>query len=271
MKLVRFEKDGAVAMGLLREDGSVHPTYGTSLAELMGRPLPRDDGGPGVVPDRLLAPVPRPGKILCAGVNYLSHKAENPDAVIPSSPFFFSKLPTAVVGPGEAIVLPDRSSQVDYEVELAVVIGRRSKRLRAESALDAVYGYTVVNDVSARDVQFRDNQITLGKGFDSFCPLGPCVLTADEVPDPQQLRVRSFVNGEMRQSASTGDMVFSVAQLLEEVSAQITLEAGDVVTTGTPAGVGTFRHPPVYLSPGDEVIVEVDAIGRLANPVIAGW
>lgn len=271
MKLVRFEHNGVVGIGCLDAEGLVRQLPGRSLLDLMGGELPPVPPGPGLVPDRLLAPIARPGKVLCAGINYLSHKEENPEAVIPTEPFFFSKLPTAVVGPGEPIVLPAPASQVDYEVELAVVIGRRAKGLSEADALAAVFGYTVANDVSGRDVQFRDNQITLGKGFDSFCPLGPLVVTADAVPDPQALLVTTRVNGELRQSSRTDDMVFTVASLLAAVSAHITLEPGDIVTTGTPAGVGTFRTPPVYLAPGDEVQVEVDAIGALTNPVIAGW
>jgi 2-keto-4-pentenoate hydratase/2-oxohepta-3-ene-1,7-dioic acid hydratase in catechol pathway len=161
--------------------------------------------------------------------------------------------------------------QVDYEVELAIVIGKTTRGVAREEALNHVFGYTVVNDVSARDVQFRDNQMTTGKGFDTFCPLGPEIVLTDEIPDPQALRVASYVNGERRQSSPTSDMLFDVATLIAFYAQHITFYPGDIITTGTPAGVGTFRKPPLYLRPGDSVTVEVDAIGRLTNPVTAGW
>ena len=214
-----------------------------------------------------MRPSPAPSKLLFSGLNYRSHTEENPGAVLPTYPQFFAKLPSAIIGPGEAIVLPTPETQVDYEVELAVVIGRTTR----DRALDHVFGYTVVNDVSARDVQFRDNQITTGKGFDTFCPMGPEIVLRDEIPDPQALHVASYVNGERRQSSATGDMLFDVPTLIVFVSAHITLYPGDIISTGTPAGVGAFRNPPAYLQPGDVVAVEVDAIGRLTNPVVAGW
>jgi 2-keto-4-pentenoate hydratase/2-oxohepta-3-ene-1,7-dioic acid hydratase in catechol pathway len=220
---------------------------------------------------RLLAPMPRPSKVLFSGLNYRSHTEENPSAVLPTYPQFFAKLPSSIIGPHEAIILPAPDMQVDYEVELAAVIGKATRGVSRARALDHVFGYTVVNDVSARAVQFRDNQITTGKGFDTFCPMGPEVTLIDEIPDPQAVRVASYVNGERRQWSSTADMIFPVAALIEFLSAHITLYPGDVVATGTPAGVGTFRAPPIFLRPGDVVEVEVDAIGRLRNPVTAGW
>ena len=183
----------------------------------------------------------------------------------------FAKLPSAVVGPGDPIRIPSPQSQVDYEVELAVVIGRPARRLAVDDALAAVFGYTLCNDVSARDVQFRDNQLTLGKGFDTFAPLGPCVVTADEIDDPQDLRLWCTVNGELRQDSSTAQMLFPVAELLAYVSRHVTLEPGDVITTGTPAGVAAFRQPPAYLRPGDVTEIGADRIGVLRNPVEAGW
>ena len=212
-----------------------------------------------------------PGKILCSGINYASHKDENPDAKMPEEPFFFSKLPSAVVGPGSPILIPTEQTLADYEVELAMVIGRRAKRLSEEDALDHVWGWTVLNDVSARDVQFKDLQITLGKNPDTFAPLGPEIVTTDELGDWSTLSVSSTLNGETMQSAPTSEMLFSPARLLVFLTALITLEPGDVVTTGTPAGVGTFRDPPVYLMPGDTITVSVDRIGDLTNPVAAGW
>lgn len=273
MRLLAYE--GGVGV---RRDGGVAPVSGyTTLNALIA------DGERGleaaraaaetaepIQPDRVLAPL-RPGKILCAGVNYRSHMEENPDAVLPSEPFFFSKLPTAVIGSGEPIVIPREDTKTDYEVELAMVIGRRAKGLDADAALDAVFGWTILDDVSARDVQFKENQLTLGKGPDTFCPLGPEVVTADELGDWQSLHVSTTLNGETMQSSSASEMLFGPPVLLEFLTALVTLEPGDVVSTGTPAGVGTFRHPPVYLQPGDEVTVSVDRIGDLTNPVVAGW
>ena len=218
---------------------------------------------------RLLAPIPRPGKILCSGVNYRGHLEENPGAKLPETPFFFSKLPSAVIGPGEPIVHPAATSQLDYEVELAVVIGRSLHRARESDILPSIAGYTILHDVSARDVQFKDNQITLGKNFDTFAPMGPCLVTPEEVPDPADLRLRSLVNGRVLQDSSTRDWVFPLPVLLASLSRVMTLEPGDVVSTGTPAGVGVFRKPPVFLKPGDVVALEIERVGRLENPVVA--
>jgi 2,4-diketo-3-deoxy-L-fuconate hydrolase len=216
---------------------------------------------------RLLAPIPRPGKILCSGINYRSHLQENPDAILPEEPFFFAKLPSTVIGTGQPIIYPHWSQQVDYEIELAVVIGRKMKETTESEALEHVFGYTILHDVSARDVQLRHNQITLGKNFDSFCPIGPCVVTRDEIPRPDRIRLKTFLNGETMQDASTSDWLFSLPQLLSFLSQRMTLEPGDVVSTGTPAGVGAFRKPPIFLKPGDVVRLEADQIGVLQNSV----
>lgn len=220
---------------------------------------------------QLLAPIPRPGKIFGSGINYRSHKAENPAAQIPTEPGFFAKFPTSVIGPGAEIRLPSAASQVDYEVELAVVIGARGRDIDRRNAADHVFGYTVVNDVSARDVQFRPNQMDLGKGFDTFCPMGPWIVTPDEIGDLSSVTVRSWVNGDLRQDATCADWIFGIAELIAHASRHLTLESGDVITTGTPAGCGTFRQPPLWLAPGDEVIVEASGIGQLRNHVSAGW
>ncbi len=219
---------------------------------------------------RLEAPL-RPGKILCSGVNYASHADENPNATMPTEPFFFSKLPSAVIGPGTPIRIPRPGTLTDYEVELAMVIGRRAYRVAEADALDYVFGWTILHDVSARDIQFKDVQITLGKNPDTFAPIGPEVVTADELGDPSTLRVSTTLNGRTMQDSSTAEMLFSPARLLAFLTDLITLEPGDLVTTGSPAGVGTFRDPPVYLQPGDTVTVSVDRIGDLTNPVEAGW
>jgi 2,4-diketo-3-deoxy-L-fuconate hydrolase len=216
---------------------------------------------------RVRPPLLRPGKILCAGTNYLSHMTENPKATRPEEPFIFAKLPSGVIGPHDPIVKPALTEQLDYEVELAVVIGRPMRHVPAERALEYVAGYTILNDVSARDVQFRNNQVTLGKNFDTFAPMGPCLTTADAIPDPSRLRLRTWVNGELRQDETAAGMIFGIPELLARLSAVMTLEPGDVVSTGTPAGVGVFRQPPVFLQPGDVVTMEIDGIGRLENRV----
>jgi 2-keto-4-pentenoate hydratase/2-oxohepta-3-ene-1,7-dioic acid hydratase in catechol pathway len=226
-----------------------------------------------VRPDRLLAPIPRPGKLLFSGVNYRSHKDENPDGVLPTKPGFFSKLPSSVIAPGEEIRIPREDAQTDYEVELAVVIGRTASRVSREEALDYVFGYTVTNDLSERVVQMAEGQITLGKGFDTFCPMGPSIVLTDEIPDPSTLTVSSYVNGERRQFASTSEFLFDVPTYIAYISRWVTLEPGDVLGTGTPAGVGYFVKPfgAGFLKPGDVVDVEVERIGRISNPVVAGW
>ncbi|MBA3428773.1 MAG: fumarylacetoacetate hydrolase family protein [Actinobacteria bacterium] len=213
-------------------------------------------------------PIERPGKIVCVGMNYRDHAAEA-GMEVPEQPVLFAKWPNGLIGPGEAIVLPPDPSQVDYEAELGVVIGLRARGLRTEDALDAVAGYVCVNDVSARDLQFADGQWTRGKSLDTFCPVGPRLVPAAEVPDPQRLGIRCRVNGELLQDSSTAQMVFSVAEIVAFVSTWLTLEPGDLIATGTPAGVGFTREPPVYLRPGDEVTVEIDGLGALVNPVVA--
>lgn len=271
MKLVRYTTDDSrTAVGILTADG-VLPTAATDIMAVINDGSAPAVTGPPAPRYRLLAPVPRPGKIFGSGINYASHKDENPDAVMPGEPGFFSKFPSSVCGPGDPILLPTPDSTVDYEVELAVVIGAPGRNLTPESAMAHVFGYTVINDVSDRGVQFRPNQMVLGKGSDSFCPMGPVLVTADEVPDVSRLRVRSYVNGEPRQDAPVSEMLFAIPRLIAHASRNITLEAGDVITTGTPAGCGTFRNPPLWLRPGDTVTVAVEGIGELTNPVVAGW
>lgn len=218
---------------------------------------------------RLLTPISRPGKILCSGINYRSHQEENPSATFPDEPFFFAKMPSTVIGPGAPIRHPKRTKQLDYEIEFAVVIGRLMTETPEDQVMESIFGYTILHDVSARDVQFKDNQITLGKNFDSFCPIGPCVVTADQLSHPEDVRLRTYLNGEVMQDGSTADWVFSLPQLLSFLSHTMTLEPGDVVSTGTPAGVGVFRKPPRYLRPGDVVQLEAEGIGLLKNPVVA--
>ncbi len=273
MRLVTFTAAGRTGVGV-RRDGVVLDTGYADMRALIAdgeRGLERAAAATEEVADaHLLAPL-RPGKILCSGVNYASHAEENPNAVMPTEPFFFSKLPSAVVGPGEPIRIPRPTTQADYEVELAMVIGAGGYRIPEERALEHVFGWTILHDVSARDVQFRDNQITLGKNPDTFAPLGPEIVTADELGDWSTLRVSTTLNGQRMQDESCSTMLFPPARLLAFLTDLVSLEPGDVVTTGSPAGVGCFRDPPVYLQPGDTVTVSVDRIGDLTNPVVAGW
>jgi 2,4-didehydro-3-deoxy-L-rhamnonate hydrolase len=212
-------------------------------------------------------PIKRPGKVICVGLNYRDH-AEEQGVRLPEQPLLFAKWPTALTGPGDPIVLPSISTEVDYEAELGVVIGARVKGARVEDALEAVRGYLCANDVTARDLQRADGQFTRSKSLDTFAPLGEFVAAA-EVGDPQRLRIRCLVNGEVRQNSSTANMIFSVAEVIAFASAAITLEPGDLLLTGTPAGVGVFRDPPVFLAEGDEVTVEIERLGTLTNPVRA--
>jgi acylpyruvate hydrolase len=216
----------------------------------------------------LLAPIPRPGKIVCVGLNYRSHLAEIGEPT-PEFPILFTKPATSLIGHRQSIVLPRVSRQVDYEGELAVVIGRRGKYIPEENALSYVAGYACANDVSANDIEFRTSQWTSGKMLDTFCPVGPALLTRDEIPDPGILRLKTTLNGQTVQEASTSDMVFSVPFLIHYVSSLATLEPGDVLLTGTPAGIGCNRRPQAFLQPGNEISVEIGGIGTLTNFVEA--
>jgi 2-keto-4-pentenoate hydratase/2-oxohepta-3-ene-1,7-dioic acid hydratase in catechol pathway len=211
-------------------------------------------------------PIERPSKIVCVGLNYRDH-AEEQGTPLPKAPLLFAKWPNTLIGPGEPIVIPDVTKQVDYEAELGVVIGQTVRNASADNALDAVAGYLCLNDVSARDLQFADKQWTRGKSPDTFCPIGPQLVPASEIPDPQALRVRAILNGETLQDSTTANMVFGVAELIAYITQAITLEPGDLIATGTPAGVGAFRDPPIFMQPGDEITIEVEGVGTLTNPV----
>ena len=217
---------------------------------------------------QMLAPVKSPPKIICLGLNYRDHAAEQ-KASLPDEPIIFIKPRTAVIGPGESIVKPSFVKQLDYEAELAVIIGKRGKNIRVEDAKNHIFGYTCFNDVSARDIQFKDKQWTRGKGFDTFAPMGPSITTSEQIGDPTNLRVRTWVNGELRQNGSTSNMVFNVYQIVHELSRVMTLEPCDVIATGTPAGVGFAMKPkPKFLKKGDTVEIEVENIGQLRNKVV---
>jgi 2-keto-4-pentenoate hydratase/2-oxohepta-3-ene-1,7-dioic acid hydratase in catechol pathway len=216
-------------------------------------------------PDGL--PIRRPGKIICVGLNYRDH-AKEAGLELPATPLLFAKWPTAIIGDGTPIELPDTSSEVDYEAELAVVLGRGGRSISEVEALEHVAGYLCLNDVSARDVQFADGQWTRGKSFDTFCPVGPRLIPPEQVGDPQHLQIRCLVNGEVLQDGNTRDMIFGVAEIIAYASRSITLEPGDVVATGTPAGVGWARNPQRFLLDGDTVAVEIERVGTLSNPVV---
>lgn len=270
MKICRAELESGEM--LCRVDGSeLTPLTDEPLGQLLGRggKLPEPSGpahefdpaSPG-----LRAPI-RPGKIVAIGLNYRDHVRET-GMEEPKAPLVFAKFPSSVIGPGQAIRIdPTLTERVDWEVELGVVIGSRLSRAGEDEAMDAVFGYTVANDVSARDVQFADGQWTRGKSMDTFCPLGPVVVTADEIDDPQTLRLSTRVNGETVQDSSTAEMIFGVATLLSYCSRSFTLEPGDIVLTGTPWGCGEFMDPPRSLTAGDVVEVEIPEIGILRNPV----
>jgi 5-carboxymethyl-2-hydroxymuconate isomerase len=217
----------------------------------------------------LACPVVNPSKVLAVGLNYMDHIRET-GAQVPEFPVVFPKYPSALTGPRDPIVVdPSLTGEADYEAELAVVIGRRARRVPEAEALDHVWGYCVANDVSARDWQRREVNLLRAKSYDTFCPLGPWITTADEVPDPHDLRIRSEVNGEPRQDSTTKEMVFSIGRLIEFISAGTTIHPGDVILTGTPHGVGFAMRPPRFLRPGDVVVCEVEGLGRLENEVVA--
>jgi 5-carboxymethyl-2-hydroxymuconate isomerase len=274
VRYLTVEVDGRPHVALAGDDGlrAVRGGANVTLSELLA--LPADQRDAALVPDgvvpadaRVLAPL-RPASIVCIGLNYLDHVRET-GMEAPTRPLVFSKLRSSVIGPGEAIRIdPAVTTQVDWEVELAVVIGRRACRVPVDGALDVVFGYTAANDVSARDVQFGDGQWVRGKSLDTFCPLGPAVVTRDEVPDPQRVALRTRVNGETVQDSTTAEMVFGIAELISFCSHSFTLLPGDVLLTGTPWGCGAFADPPQYLRDGDVVEVDVAGIGTLTNPVV---
>lgn len=296
MRIVQYEAGGKTGCGV-EVDGQVFDAgYADTLSLIrdgergLESAAAAADAADPIRVDRILAPLTSPGKIFGSGVNYASHGDEEPGFVFPDEKVIvgFIKLPNTIVGPGEEIVLPpyddvirripgdtagplrDHGFAVDYEVEFGVVIGTRAKNVTAEDALDHVFGYTVINDVGSRSVQFHNGQVDLGKNFDTFCPMGPCIVTKDELPDWQNVRIQSHVNGELRQDALVGEQLGPPPAAIEWLSSVLTLEPGDILSTGTPAGCGTFMDPPRFLEPGDTVTVSASGIGELTNPVVAG-
>jgi 2-keto-4-pentenoate hydratase/2-oxohepta-3-ene-1,7-dioic acid hydratase in catechol pathway len=246
------------ALGVAKNFGAEMPAPGAARASAI---VPLADV-------QLLAPVPRPGKIICIGLNYRDHAAESKMAV-PESPITFSKYVTCVTNPSAPVFLPRTSEKVDYEAELAVVIGRRGKHVPVERAFEYVLGYTNFNDVSARDFQFADGQWQRGKSCDTFAPIGPAIVTSDEIPNPHRLRIQLRLNGQPMQDSTTEQLIFGIDRLVSFLSETVTLEPGDIIATGTPPGVGFARKPPVFLKPGDLMEVEVEGLGVLSNPVLA--
>jgi 5-carboxymethyl-2-hydroxymuconate isomerase len=293
MRIVQYVNGGQTGCGVQVGDDVFYSGYADTLALILDgeRGLERahefSQATDPVHFDRIIEPL-RPGKIFGSGVNYRSHGDEDPGFEFPDEVVWdFIKLTSAVIGPGEPIVIPpnddvikrqpggaaplsDHGFAVDYEVELGVVIGKRAKNVKAEDGFEHVFGYTVINDVGSRSVQFHNRQADLGKNFDSFCPMGPCIVTRDELPDWQNIRIQSHVNGELRQDALVGEQIGPPQVGIEWLSSIITLEAGDCLSTGTPAGCGTFMSPPRFLDPGDTVTVSASGIGELTNPVVAG-
>jgi 2-keto-4-pentenoate hydratase/2-oxohepta-3-ene-1,7-dioic acid hydratase in catechol pathway len=282
LRFVTIQRDGDTEPGVLL-DGRAIPIQGAGFASVLEvieggaeaqTRVRRWIAGPasshGLDPAGLTfaAPIPRPPKLICIGLNYRDHAAESKLA-IPEVPTMFAKFPTAVIGPGQPIVLPKNSTKPDYEAEFAVLIGRRGRHVAEDRWRDYVFGYTILNDVSARDFQMATSQWMIGKTFDTFAPFGPAIVTADEIADPHSLRISLTLNGETMQDSSTGNLIFKLPQLIAYLSSVFTLEPGDVIATGTPAGVGFARKPPRWLRPGDEVRIQIEGLGELVNPVVA--
>jgi 2-keto-4-pentenoate hydratase/2-oxohepta-3-ene-1,7-dioic acid hydratase in catechol pathway len=263
MKLIRHLSPSGPAFAALQPDGSARAVTGDMTAGFRATDQV-------VKPGKLLAPV-APAMIVCIGLNYAKHAAEGGKPP-PERPVWFMKLPGAIVPANEAIRLPVKqaSTKVDYEAELAIVLGKECRNASRGNALDFVLGYTCANDVSARDWQrdFGGGQWNHAKSFDTFCPLGPVIVTKDEIPNPNALRIRSILNGTVMQDSNTSDMIFDVPAIIEFMSADKTLPAGTLILTGTPEGVGFARNPPVWLKPGDTIAIEIEKIGTLTNPVV---
>jgi 2-keto-4-pentenoate hydratase/2-oxohepta-3-ene-1,7-dioic acid hydratase in catechol pathway len=276
MKLFRFNLDNTPTVVALHSDGSA-AFMGSDMLELIREGLSAAKQRhadatlfkhSGVTPFgelTPLTPLPNPGKIIAVGQNYMDHIREQ-KGTPPKYPLLFSKFTSSVINPGDVIRWnPALTSEVDYEAELAVVIGKTARYVSQENALDYVFGYTAANDVTARDLQRSDGQWTRAKGLETFCPLGPAIVTADEVPDPQNLWIKTMLNGQVMQNSSTKEMIFNVAHLISHISQAVTLHPGDLILTGTPDGVGAFRNPKVFMKTGDEVVVELEKIGVLRN------
>jgi 2-keto-4-pentenoate hydratase/2-oxohepta-3-ene-1,7-dioic acid hydratase in catechol pathway len=280
MRLVRYQAAGGTGIGAVRPDGSVVTTPWPDFGALFAEPDPlraaqaldlsRQEP---VAVQRLLAPAVDRAQVIGTGGNYADHAAEaRTGGLVVAEPVFMPYLWGAVIGPEDDIVIPTEDTQTDYEVELSVVIGQTARGLTEETAMDAVFGFTIVNDVSAREVMVREKmQVMLSKSVDTFLPVGPHVVTKDEIPDLYDLQIATYLNGQRRQHSSTGLMTVRVPALLAAITRTVTLHPGDIVTTGTPGGVGFFRDPPEFMQPGDTIVAEVEHVGRLTNRVVRGW
>jgi 2-keto-4-pentenoate hydratase/2-oxohepta-3-ene-1,7-dioic acid hydratase in catechol pathway len=282
MQYVTFERNGSAGPGVIAGSnviglkGAGFPTLvaiiegGTEARQRVEAWLekPPADAIAPRAGTRLLAPIPRPPKIICVGLNYRDHAIES-KMEIPKVPTIFAKFATSVIGPGDAIVLPKLSAKPDYEAEFAFVIGKSGRYVPKDRWQDYVFGYTNFNDVSARDYQMATTQWMMGKTFDTFAPFGPAIVTADEIADPHALDIQMVINGEVLQSSNTSQLIFRIPELIEYLSSVFRLEPGDIVSTGTPSGVGFSRTPPRWLRPGDECVVRISGLGELRNPVRA--
>ncbi len=282
MRLISFTKNGGSSAGILKDEG-IFPLAELGFVDALAFIAA---GEPAIVAAekvasklssrnllplssvKVLAPIPRPPKILCIGLNYRDHAIEA-KMEIPSTPTVFVKLSSSVIGPSAPVMVPSLTQKPDYEAELAVVIGKGGKRISQKNWQEHVFGYTILNDVSARDVQLATSQWTLGKSFNTFAPLGPHIVTRDEIPDPHVLDIRLSIGGETLQHSNTRELIFRVPELIEHISSCIALEPGDIISTGTPSGVGLGRTPQRWLQPGEEMVIEIDKIGTLRNPVVA--
>jgi 2-keto-4-pentenoate hydratase/2-oxohepta-3-ene-1,7-dioic acid hydratase in catechol pathway len=282
MRLITYRRDATVAPALLKEDHVFPLTqlgYQDSLDFIAAGPkrwadvnLQLEETGPNLLAPlssvTLDAPLLRPSKILCIGLNYRDHAAES-KMEPPKFPTVFAKYPLTLIGHDQSIVLPRASKQPDYEAEFAVVIGKAGRNIPEAQWEDYVFGYTIFHDVSARDVQLATSQWTLGKNFPTFGPMGPWIISKDEVPDPHQLDISLSINGETLQSSNTRELIFKLPYLISYISTMMPLAPGDIISTGTPAGVGMGRTPQRWLRPGDDVVIKISGIGSLRNPVIA--
>jgi 2-keto-4-pentenoate hydratase/2-oxohepta-3-ene-1,7-dioic acid hydratase in catechol pathway len=270
-ELIVLQNEKAISLNKLGFNGSMLDLirWNEDNFDTLKDKVSKSETEPGSVDEQALAaPIQNPPKIVAIGLNYVDHAAES-QMDVPDQPLVFTKFQSSIISGTDAIEIPgELTEQVDFEVELGIVIGKKAKNISKEYALSHVFGYTVLNDISARDLQFNDEQWVRGKSLDTFCPLGPVIVTADEIPDPQSLNLGCSINGKTLQEASTKDMVFGVADLVSILSHSFTLEAGDVIASGTPPGVGFSRKPPIFLQPGDTVKTWVEDIGELNNPVV---
>ena len=283
MRLVTFEAEGKARPGVLTDSNGIFDLSAAGFDNTI-EVIEASAGGHDQIekfidesaPDsafslstvKLLAPIPRPRKLICVGLNYRDH-AEETGSAIPDVPTIFNKFATAVIAPGDNIVLPKVSKMPDYEAEFAFVVGRGGRHIQKENWKDHVFGYTIVNDVTGRDYQRATTQWLMGKTFDTFAPMGPWIVTADKIEDPHALDISLEINGEVLQNSNTRELIFKIPDLLAFLSSVFTLEPGDIVSTGTPSGVGVARKPQRFLQAGDEVVVKIPAIGELRNPVVA--